>query len=152
MTEDGRVFSDKMKKLKQLKTFYSCKGRYESIKLSKNGVTHHKSIHRLVAETYIDNPENKPEVHHINGDSHYNHKNNLEWFTRKENLECSYNTLSPIRNFINCYLIHTSTDEIVKEFQSKKAAARYANEQLGCSFHTMYRYQQAGEYKIIEKV
>ena len=152
ITEDGKVFSSKMKKLKQLKTFYSAKGKYESIKLCKNNTTYHKLIHRLVAEAYVENSENKPEVHHIDKNTHNNHKNNLIWYTRKENLNDSYETLSPVRNFINCYLINIMNNEIIDEFQSKKDAARYASKNLGCSFHTMYRYQKADNYKIIKKV
>ena len=42
-------------------------------------------VHRLVAETFIPNPDNKPEVDHINTDRCDNDVNNLRWVTRKEN-------------------------------------------------------------------
>lgn len=42
-------------------------------------------VHRLVAMAFIPNPYNKPQVDHINGDTHDNSINNLRWVTAKEN-------------------------------------------------------------------
>jgi hypothetical protein len=58
---------------------------YHSVALSKLGNTKLKSIHRLVAETFISNPQNKKEVNHINGIKIDNSIENLEWATRSEN-------------------------------------------------------------------
>lgn len=67
-----------------LKPIYSKDG-YASVHLSREGHDKIKRINRLVAEAFIPNPENKPEVNHINGVRDDNRLCNLEWATTSEN-------------------------------------------------------------------
>lgn len=60
--------------------------------LYKNGKAKRCSIHRLVAKAFIPNPDNKPEVNHIDGNPLNNHVSNLEWATRIENQRHAYAT------------------------------------------------------------
>jgi hypothetical protein len=70
---------------KILKNMPLGKTGYLCIDLCYNGKITKHIIHRLVAKVFIDNPENKEQVNHINGVKTDNRVINLEWSTRSEN-------------------------------------------------------------------
>lgn len=61
-------------------------GDYLGVKLYKNNIRFNKLLHRLVAQAFIPNPENKPQVNHIDENKTNNIVSNLEWVTAKENI------------------------------------------------------------------
>jgi len=69
---------------------------YLYVNLCKDGQVKKFSIHRLVAETFIPNPDNKPEVNHRDGIKNHNEATNLEWATSKENIEHAMKELGRI--------------------------------------------------------
>lgn len=58
---------------------------YMRIAITINGTKLRYKTHRLVAEAFVDNTANKPQVNHINGNKKDNRACNLEWVTNKEN-------------------------------------------------------------------
>ena len=62
---------------------------YERVGLSKDGVQKNCLVHRLVGIEFIDNPESKPQINHINGIKTDNNVENLEWNTNEENFKHS---------------------------------------------------------------
>jgi len=82
----GRTKSFKNGKEKILKPYITPKG-YLGVGLFKEAKGKKKYIHRLVAELFIPNPENKPQINHIDGCKLNNHFENLEYLTDKENLD-----------------------------------------------------------------
>ena len=92
ITNVGTIYTRKHGRIKKLKPELSKWGYYR-IHLWKNKTMTHKSIHRLVAEAFISNPDNKCDVNHKNGIRTDNRVENLEWATRSENIWHSFNVL-----------------------------------------------------------
>ena len=65
---------------------------YFYVNLTKNGKTKTTKIHRLVAETFVDNSFKKPCVNHIDGNKKNNHHSNLEYCTYQENTIHAFKT------------------------------------------------------------
>lgn len=89
ITSCGRVWSYKTNKF--LKPGIGRKG-YLRVKLYKDEKIFNKAIHRLVAQAYIDNPNNLPQVNHRDEQKDHNYISNLEW------CDCIYNNNFGTRN------------------------------------------------------
>lgn len=63
---------------------------YYMVRLRKNGESKQFKIHRLLALHFIDNPDSKPHINHIDGNKKNNSLSNLEWCTASENMQHAY--------------------------------------------------------------
>jgi len=96
---------------------------YESIMLYRNGKAKSFLVHRLVAQAFIPNPLDKPQVNHIDENKLNNNIENLEWVTAKENmnhLDIYKRRSKPIQN-INKYSKKPTTIRTFKRYCSKNS-------------------------------
>lgn len=145
ITRDGKCINKKTKKIKN--TFISNTG-YERVSLWNNGKHKNYSIHRLVAEKYIDNQNNYKLVNHIDGNKLNNNVENLEWCDASNNMQHAYkNNLIKVNN--KKVKQYTKNMELVKEWDSiteveSKLGINHANIITVCNQKTNRKY--AGGY------
>lgn len=90
VSERGEVFS--FARTEPLKTHVNPKTGYVYVSLQKSGKPHRVSVHRLVAQAFIPNPDDKPEVNHKDRNKLNNSVENLEWCTHRENIRHAHQT------------------------------------------------------------
>ena len=86
----GEISSNKFNKRKRLKPGKNNSGYYQVV-LSKNKITKTFLLHRLVAENFIENKDNKLTVNHLDANKLNNQVTNLQWATYSENIQHAYN-------------------------------------------------------------
>ena len=126
---------------------------YMYINLSKNGKSNYFRVHRLVAEAFIPNPDNLPEVNHKDENKLNNCVDNLEWCTREYNLNYGTgrerNKLKLINNLklSKAVLQYTKDEVFIKEYPSaaeveRETGINHSNVALCC----MGKRKTAGGY------
>lgn len=112
--------------------------RYFNVVLYKERIKRSAYMHRLLAITFIPNPENKREVNHKNGDRGDNRLENLEWTTTRENALHGHSRHNKTSKFAGVSLL----DRKKLKKWGAHIRARRRNINLGC-FHTEEEAHQA---------
>lgn len=89
--EDGRIHNDTNGKWIR-GTSITKKNRYVMIHLGTDEAGKFLPLHRLVAQIFLPNPNNYPQVNHIDGNRYNNAASNLEWCTAKQNIRHCWDT------------------------------------------------------------
>lgn len=117
----GRIRNDKTGTIRKPQNYTN---GYYSVRLNRKNLL----IHRIIAQTFIDNPDRKPVVDHLNGDRKDNRVENLRWVTTAENLMgCGHEARCDFHR-LGVRAINTVTGEQI-DFVSKTECAKY----FGCT-------------------
>lgn len=116
ISDHGRIRS----RFKILKQRITRNYLYARLQVSDNGYKLNKnlSVHRVVAINFVDNPLNKPQVNHIDGNKLNNHYANLEWVTAKENVAHALKT--GLTKLLNKGSLRFKRSKIDKVFELRK--------------------------------
>lgn len=126
----GRIYSIKRKTYLKIKKLGN--SGYYQVRLSKDGKYVYKNLHRIIAETFIPNPNNYRTVNHINGNKLDNRLENLEWADdcKQQHEACLLGlrrttqhvlTIEEIKEvYVKYFENHQSIYSIAKEYNTRK--------------------------------
>lgn len=115
---------------------------YRVLSLYRNGVQDQRTVHRLVAEAFIDNPKNLPEVNHKDGNKSNNKVKNLEWVTKSENVQHAVTELDAF------WFNRTLTEEQVIAIREDTRTEAEIGKEYGLSQGTINAIKTGMTYKL----
>lgn len=148
----GRVKSFKKYKEGYILSTKNSKGDYLTVNLRHKGKRVSKKVHRLVAEAFIPNPNNLPQVNHIDGNKQNNRVDNLEWCTCKYNIRHAIKHNENILLGIRKYNQYVKPKEVCQYSKDGYLMAIYPNSQLaqqitGVCARNILQVARKDEYK-----
>lgn len=150
--DSGEVYSTKHNKFKKIKPQKQKHG-YMLVHLHVNNKSVYKWLHRMVAETFIPNPENKPEVNHKDGDKENNDVSNLEWNTSKENIDHAFeNELRKCgEDSSHAKITNDDARKICELLVENKKTMNEIAKEVGCSVTTVFNIKKKKNWLDVSK-
>ena len=142
VSRNGKIWSEHKRGFKAVSPSKNSPYLYWSVEIK--GKTKHLSVHRTVAEAFIPNPNNLPEVDHIDRNKLNNNVDNLRWTNRIGNLRNS--ECGMVRNHRLCVLTHEG--KMIAIAESIKEMSRVCEYTYGLSPSTMEKYRKSKGYEI----
>lgn len=142
--EDGRVWSNKSK-TNGFMIGTICRKGYHKFVLRAGSSEKTIPVHRLVAKAFIPNPDNKPQVNHIDSNKMNNHVSNLEWCTNLQNQQHSWQSGRQAANGVNHprnILTEAEVLQIRDLLKRTKMTKTAIGKQYGVHRSTIYRIQK----------
>lgn len=96
--------------------YTNSKSGYVYVNISKENKKHNLRVHKLVAEAFIDNPNNLPQINHIDGNKQNNRADNLEWCDSSYNIKDMYKRNGK----------YDKDNEIIKKYKELKSCNKVA--------------------------
>lgn len=120
-------------------------GGYRLVMLTNSHTRKGFLVHRLVAESFIENPNCLPQVNHIDGNKENNTVSNLEWCTAKENM--LHSVKNRLRSDLKPVVMLTKDGRVVRKFNGVREAARETGiERTNIRFCCNNKHRSAGGY------
>lgn len=137
--------------IKRSTTYYVKNYHKQMVNLYKKGKRHTLNVHKIIAAAFLENPNNYPEIDHIDGDTMNNSVSNLRYCTRKQNMNNPItrrrNSESHIGKFNNARskkIVQLRNGEIINVFNSIRESVRcgFSERSVGkCCRGKQYEYK-----------